>query len=62
MTVRLVIEIDAQRDMLATKEAVAMALEKFGAVKVLAVEEQKPEQMQIGGWNADVCGSGVYRV
>lgn len=35
--VRIILDIEEHGDKLATKEAVAMALEQFGSVRVLAV-------------------------
>lgn len=32
-----------------SKELIAMALERFGTVRVVSVEERRPEQMRIGG-------------
>lgn len=39
--IRLVIDIEEYGDKLATKEAVAMALEQFGKVRVVAVYDGK---------------------
>lgn len=44
MTVRIVIDIDCEcGDVLATKEAVAMALEKFGLVRVVSIVDLEGE-------------------
>ncbi|MGI5987740.1 MAG: hypothetical protein ACOX7M_06315 [Dysosmobacter sp.] len=44
MTVRIVLDVEWQAgDKLATKEAVAMALERFGDVKVRSVTELERE-------------------
>lgn len=37
--IRLVIDIEEHGDKLATKEAVAMALEQFGTVRVVSVSD-----------------------
>lgn len=39
--IRIVIDIEEQGDKLATKEAVAMDLEKYGKVRVVAVYDGK---------------------
>ncbi len=39
--VRIILDIEEQGDKLATKEAVAMALEHFGTVRVVLVSDGK---------------------
>lgn len=39
--IRIIIDIEEQGDKLATKEAVAMALEQFGKVRVVMVTDGK---------------------
>lgn len=39
--VRIVIDIEEYGDKLATKEAVAMALEQFGAVRIVGIYDGK---------------------
>ena len=49
--IRTVVEIEDYTNPQGTKEAVAMALERLGRVRVVSVEEIKPtyEQTRIGG-------------
>lgn len=42
--VRIVIDIEEHGDKLATKEAVAMALERFGTVRVVRIDDWKGER------------------
>ena len=42
--IRIVIDIEEHGDKLATKEAVAMALERFGAVRVVRIDDGKGER------------------
>ena len=42
--VRIVIDIEEHGDKLATKEAVAMALEQFGKVRVVSVYDGKEKK------------------
>lgn len=42
--IRIVIDIEEYGDKLATKEAVAMALERFGTVRVVRVDDGKGER------------------
>ena len=37
--IRLVIDIDGRGDVLATKEAIAMALERFGIIRVVSIHD-----------------------
>lgn len=42
--VRIVIDIEEHGDCMATKEAVAMALERFGQVRVVSVTDGRKER------------------
>lgn len=42
--VRIILDIEEHGDKLATKEAVAMALEEFGSVRVVAVYDGRKER------------------
>lgn len=43
--IRIVVDIEpGSTDMLATKETVAMALERFGTVRVVAVQDPEAER------------------
>lgn len=42
--IRIVIDIEEQGDKLATKEAVAQDLEKYGSVRVVAVYDGKEQK------------------
>ena len=37
--IRLVIDVDGRGDVFATKEAIAMALERFGFVRVVSIHD-----------------------
>lgn len=42
--VRIIIDIEEHGDRMATKEAVAMALERFGQVRVVSVTDGRKER------------------
>lgn len=42
--IRIVIDLEEQGDKLATKEAVAMALEKFGTVRIVKITDGRIEK------------------
>lgn len=47
---RIVLEVDVPAGhAIGAKEALAMDVEKYGDVRVVSVEVDKPKQMQIGG-------------
>lgn len=47
---RVIVEVDAPAGQaIGVKEHLAMCLEKFGDTRVVAVLEDEPEQMRLGG-------------
>ena len=48
---KIVVHVNSPPGMIpGIKEQIAMDLERFGDVKVLSVEELRPEQLQMGGF------------
>lgn len=49
MMVRIVIDIEDYGDKIATKETVAMALEKFGNVRIVLIEDGRRTNGKVKG-------------